>query len=67
MFDRYLVPFTGIPHFLFTAALALVVAFVVASLGKRTMRERLLHAVWFCGCSVAAVIAGSWIMFLIHG
>ncbi len=62
MFDRYLVPFAAIPHFAFAALLALV-----GLLGKRTRRERLLHAAWFFMCCMASVIAGSWLMFLIHG
>jgi hypothetical protein len=67
MFDRYLTPFGAIPHLLFAAILALIVATVIAFLGKRTMRERLLHSGWFFTCSIATVIAGSWVMFLIHG
>jgi len=56
-----------IPHPLLTAALAVLMAAIVALLGKRTLRERLSHAVWFCACSMAAVVAGSWFMFLLHG
>jgi hypothetical protein len=67
MFDRYLVPFTAIPHLVFAALLALAVSAIVGLLGKRTRRERLLHSAWFFTCSMASVIAGSWLMFLIHG
>lgn len=56
-----------IPHPLLTVALAAVMAAIVALPGKRARRERFLHAVWFCACSVAAVIGGSWVMYFIHG
>lgn len=67
MFDRYLVATSAIPHLVFTALLGLVVSTAVGFLGKRTRRERILHAGWFFGCAMASVIAGSWVMLLIHG
>ncbi len=67
MFDRYLTPFSPVPHLLFAAILALIVATLIGFLGKRTRRERLLHSAWFFACSIATVIAGSWAMHLIHG
>jgi len=67
MFDRYLTPFSAIPHPLFAALLALTVAVLIGFLGRRTRRERLLHSAWFFTCSIATVIAGSWVMHLIHG
>ena len=67
MFDRYLTPFAAIPHLLFAAVLALAVSAVLGLLGKRTRRERILHSVWFFMCSMVSLIAGSWVMFLIHG
>ena len=67
MFDRYLTPFAGIPHLLFAALLALIVAGSVALFDKRTIRERLLHSAWFFTCSMGAVVAGSWVMYFIHG
>jgi hypothetical protein len=67
MFDRYLTPFAAIPHLVFTALLAAIVAGVIAILGRRTMRERLLHSAWVFACSLASVVAGSWVMYLIHG
>ena len=66
MFDRYLTPFTGMPHLLFTALLALIISATVGSLGKRPRRDRLLHSAWFFACSMGSVLAGSWAMFLIH-
>lgn len=56
-----------IPHPLLTVAMAVLMAAIVALLGKRTGRERLSHAVWFGGCSVATVVACGWLMFLVHG
>ena len=67
MFDRYLTPFAAIPHLLFAAALALAISAVVGLLGTRPGRERVLHSAWFFACSMASVVAGSWVMFLIHG
>ena len=67
MFDRYLLPFSGIPHLLFAALLAIAVSVIVGFLGKRKRSERVLHSVWFFTCSVASVIAGSWLMRFIHG
>ena len=67
MFDRYLTPFSAIPHLLFAAQLALIVATIIGCFGKRTMRDRLLHSAWFFTCSIATVVAGSWLMHLIHG
>jgi hypothetical protein len=50
-----------------TIVLAPAISAVVATLGRRTMRERLSHACWLFVSCVASVIAGSWIMYLIHG
>lgn len=67
MFDRYLTAFDAVPHLVFAALAAMVVAAIVALLGKRTGRERALHSGWFFACLMASVICGSWVMFLIHG
>jgi hypothetical protein len=54
-------------HFTFTLLAALVLAAALAMAGDRTPRERLYAAVRvYFGC-VLAVVAGSWIMRLIHG
>jgi hypothetical protein len=39
----------------------------MASLGKRSPRERLYAAMYTFFCCVAATVAGSWGMYLIHG
>ena len=67
MFDRYLTAFAAIPNLQFAALLALIVSVLISLLGKRSIRERILHSAWFFSCSLAAVIAGSWLMFFIHG
>jgi len=50
-----------------TILLALAVSAVVATLGRRNLRERLSHSVWLFVSCMASVVAGSWIMYLIHG
>jgi len=60
-------PMTGLPHLVRTILLALAISAVVATLGRRNMRERASHACWLFASCVATVIAGSWIMYLIHG
>lgn len=50
-----------------TILLALAISAVVATLGRRSLRERLSHACWLFVSCMASVVAGSWIMYLIHG
>jgi hypothetical protein len=50
-----------------TILLALAISAVVATLGRRKMGERLSHAGWLFVSCMASVVAGSWIMHLIHG
>lgn len=50
-----------------TILLALAISAVVATLGRRNMGERLSHAGWLFVSCMASVIAGTWIMYLIHG
>jgi len=57
----------AVPHPVLAALLAMAISSIVALLGKRSSRERLYHAGWlFAGC-MAGVVAGSWLMYLIHG
>lgn len=65
--NRVLMLLEPIPHLLLTALFALAIALIVALLGKRTRRERLLHAAWFFACCIATVIGGSWLMYFVHG
>jgi hypothetical protein len=46
---------------------AILIAAVEALLGKRTLRERLYRAAYMFASCIVAVVAGGWIMFLIHG
>lgn len=46
---------------------AILLAAVDALLGKRTSRERLYRAAYVFASCIVAVVAGGWIMFLIHG
>jgi hypothetical protein len=57
----------AVPHPVLIALLAMAVSGIAALLGKRSRRERVYHAGYlFAGC-IAGVVAGSWIMYLIHG
>jgi hypothetical protein len=55
------------PHLEFTLLLALLLSLGMAGMGKRSPRERLYAAIYAFLCSVAATVAGSWGMYLIHG
>jgi prepilin signal peptidase PulO-like enzyme (type II secretory pathway) len=65
--NRIFLLLSAAPHPVLTALSAMAIAGVAAFLGKRTRRERVYHAGYlFAGC-IASVLAGSWIMYLIHG
>jgi hypothetical protein len=55
------------PHLEFTLLLAVLLSVGMASLGKRSSRERLYAAIYIFLCSAAATVAGSWGMYLVHG
>jgi hypothetical protein len=55
------------PHLEFTLLLAVLLSVGLASLGKRSRRERLCAATYTFLCCVAATVAGSWGMYWIHG
>lgn len=57
----------GIPHLLLTALLAIVISGMIALLGRRSARERVYHAGYLVVCCMASVVAGSWLMCLVHG
>lgn len=46
---------------------AILIAAVEALLGKRTPRERLYRAAYVFASCMVAIVAGGWVMFLIHG
>ena len=55
------------PHPTYTLLLAVLLSVVLALLGERSLRERLYVATYVFLCCVAATLAGSWGMYLIHG
>jgi len=55
------------PHLVVTLLLAAVLAVAAAFLDRRSGRSRVYLAVWTFLAWTAAVIAGSWVMLLIHG
>jgi hypothetical protein len=65
--NRMFLLVSTVPHLFLTALLAMTIAGIAALLGNRSRRERLYHAGWlFTGC-MAGVVAGSWLMYLVHG
>lgn len=55
------------PHFTFTLMSALLLSTALASLGNRSVRERLCAATYLFLCCAVTTFAGSWVMRLIHG
>jgi hypothetical protein len=55
-----------IPHLPFTLLLAALTAGASALPGARAARERACRALYLFFASLAAIAAGSWIMYLIH-
>jgi hypothetical protein len=56
-----------LPHLVLTVLLAAVLGVVGALLERRGRRNRVYYAIWIFSTWTAVVIAGSWVMFLIHG
>ncbi len=54
-------------HLEFTLLVAVLLSAALALIGNRSPRERLHAATYFFLCCVAATVAGSWCMRLIHG
>jgi hypothetical protein len=54
-------------HLEFTLLVAVMLSAALALIGNRTPRERLYAATYFFLCCVAATVAGSWCMRIIHG
>ncbi len=53
-------------HPLYTLLMASLVSGATALLGQRTARERVYYGVYtFLSCTVA-VVAGGWLMYLVH-
>jgi hypothetical protein len=54
-------------HFTFTLLLALLLSAAMALLGKRSTQERLHAGAYLFLCCAVTTLAGSWVMYLIHG
>jgi hypothetical protein len=55
------------PHLMFTLLVAALLATAMALIGSRTLPERIAAALYQLLCCVVTVLAGSWIMYWIHG
>jgi hypothetical protein len=56
-----------VPHLEYTLLLAILLSVAMALLGNRSRRERWYIAAYIFLCCVAATVAGSWGMYLLHG
>jgi hypothetical protein len=54
-------------HAVFTLIASVLLAFALAAVEDRTMRERAGVAARVFLCCVASVFAGGWLMRLVHG
>jgi hypothetical protein len=55
------------PHLAWTLLLAVLMALAAALPGDGVPRERVYRAAYIFVSSMAAVIAGGWLMYFIHG
>jgi hypothetical protein len=55
------------PHLAYTLLAAVLLSVALAFLGNRPLSERLNAAVYTFLCCVIATVAGSWVMYAIHG
>jgi hypothetical protein len=55
------------PHLSFTLLMAVLLSSAIALTGSRPARERVFAAAYLFGCCALSTVAGSWIMYLIHG
>jgi hypothetical protein len=55
------------PHLAFTLLTAALLSAAMSFLGSRPLIERLYAAVYIFLSCVAATVAGSWMMYWIHG
>ena len=54
-------------HLTFTLLVAVLLSVAIAFLGNRPLRERLYAATYLFLCCAVTTLAGSWVMYLIHG
>ena len=55
------------PHLPFTLLMAVLLSSAMALIGSRSLRERLYVATYLLLCCAVTTVAGSWVMYLIHG
>ncbi len=55
------------PHLPFTILVAVLLSLALSLLGNRALHERINAAIYIFLTCVAATVAGSWAMYLIHG
>lgn len=55
------------PHFTFTLLAATFLSTGIAFSENRPTREAVYRAVYLLACSMATIVAGSWLMRAIHG
>jgi hypothetical protein len=55
------------PHPAWTLLLAVLIALAAALPGDASPRRRVCRAAYTCCSSMAAVVAGGWLMYFIHG
>jgi hypothetical protein len=55
------------PHLMFTLLVAVLLSSAMALIGNRSLRERLYAATYLLVCCGVSTVAGSWIMYAIHG
>jgi len=55
------------PHLTFTLLMALLLSAAMALIGSRSLQERLYAATYLLLCCAVTTLAGSWVMYWIHG
>jgi hypothetical protein len=55
------------PHLMFTLLVAVLLSSAMASIGNRSVRERLYTATYLFFCCAATTLVGGWVMYQIHG
>jgi hypothetical protein len=55
------------PHLMFSILVAILLSSAIASIGNRSLRERLYAATYLLLCFAVTTLVGGWVMYLIHG
>jgi len=56
-----------VTHLAFTVLVAVLLSVALAMLGHRSLRERFNLATYLFLSGAMIILAGSWVMYLIHG